>query len=475
MRTTSFERLCRDLVTVVLASATTAACGGAIDSGANPSETEGESGPGTTPADEFISACVGNDVVGLAGYTPEPAVDYLARREETQPYAPEEEETEEPADFDPASMTVRTSSEHGTPCATATDAEACLRALADLRVVQQEADCTRAQTGCYAGYLVYTRGDEIGVLRSDRTDPATKGAWRAFFGAIDTPAEAFWLATMEGLQGRCFGPAESQAQVRRAGDALEIVVIKSGCNTEEERVVLRVHPDGRQEVVSRTPLATTGFCAGRRPDGYRVQGGVPCSSAVGAYLAVIAELEDAAVHAFGIMADELEDAGAPTALIASARAAQEDEVRHARAMTALARRRGGAPRRADAPARAQRSLVDMAIENAVEGCVRETYAALVTLFQAERAADPEVRKALAPIAVDEVAHAALSLRVGAWLSSQLDEASRAAVAEARRRAMTDLAAELSEDLDPELRRAVGLPSAAEAQALLRATTGLSLA
>jgi hypothetical protein len=61
-----------------------------------------------------------------------------------------------------------------------------------------------------------------------------------------------------------------------------------------------------------------------------------------------------------------------------------------------------------APAPPARSLEELAVENAVEGCVRETYGALTAIWQARTAKDPSVAAAVRRIARDETRHAALS-------------------------------------------------------------------
>ena len=67
------------------------------------------------------------------------------------------------------------------------------------------------------------------------------------------------------------------------------------------------------------------------------------------------------------------------------------------------------------------------MENAVEGCVHEAFAAAVALRQAARAEDPAVRDAMRAIASDEVAHAQLAWDVAAWIEGELDTAARARI------------------------------------------------
>jgi rubrerythrin len=116
-----------------------------------------------------------------------------------------------------------------------------------------------------------------------------------------------------------------------------------------------------------------------------------------------------------------------------------------------------------------RSVAAVAIENAVEGCVRETYGALVLAWQAAHAGDDELRGAFARIARDEARHASLAWALAAWLEPQLDARSRARVARARSRAIARLARE-QRDPPPSLVREAGLPTASESRALLGAMT-----
>jgi hypothetical protein len=119
-----------------------------------------------------------------------------------------------------------------------------------------------------------------------------------------------------------------------------------------------------------------------------------------------ARLEAASIPAFQVLTRELRARRAPVALVSAAMCAVQDEVRHRRATAALARRYGAEPMRPSfGPTPVDRTLEAIATENAVEGCVRETYGALVALWQARHARDPVVAAAMAPIAADETRHA----------------------------------------------------------------------
>ncbi len=177
-------------------------------------------------------------------------------------------------------------------------------------------------------------------------------------------------------------------------------------------------------------------CSGRRPAGLRrPRGPEPAHGAVGAYFARAAHDEAASVHAFRRLREELARHDAPAPLVRAAERAARDEGRHARAMAALARA-AGAP--VVAPAvrrRGPRSIEAIARENAVEGCVIETFGALTAAWQAAHAPDASLRRTFARIAADETRHAALAWAVARWAEGRLPPAGRARVAAARARAV----------------------------------------
>lgn len=189
----------------------------------------------------------------------------------------------------------------------------------------------------------------------------------------------------------------------------------------------------------------------------------PITSA-GAALAHAAYLEAASIDAFDVLARELRDGGAPRRLVRDAERAAKDEVRHARTMGALARRYGTSPQTPRASRARRRTLVAIALENVVEGCVRETYGAAVALWQSKHAGDPRIRAAMKSIAKDEIAHADLGWRVDAWLRTKLTEAERARVESARKDAVRGLGASLAEERSA-ARAALGTPDEASARAI----------
>jgi hypothetical protein len=224
-------------------------------------------------------------------------------------------------------------------------------------------------------------------------------------------------------------------------------------------------PASGQQSGHDTLLCTYPECmTGRRPPGLVASGGAGGAD-VGAFLARVAHLEAAAVVAFDRLAAELSAHGAPDRLVRAARRSAREEVRHAEVTRRLAERAGGSPEPVvvDAPP-ALRSLEALALDNGAEGCVRETFGALLAMRQAEAARDPEVRRAMEGIARDETRHAELSWALAAWLDERLDAAARARVRAARDEAVADLLREVSAETHPAVAAEMGLPSAAQARA-----------
>jgi hypothetical protein len=161
----------------------------------------------------------------------------------------------------------------------------------------------------------------------------------------------------------------------------------------------------------------------------------------------MARLEAASVFAFRELRVELRAHGAPRALVRAAERAARDETRHARATRALARRYGANVPPPVVERRPVRSLEAIALDNATEGCVRETFGALVAHHQAHTARDPVVSAAMKRIARDETRHAALAYDIDAWATQRLGRLARRRVDAAKRdgygallsRAMPDVA------------------------------------
>jgi hypothetical protein len=204
-----------------------------------------------------------------------------------------------------------------------------------------------------------------------------------------------------------------------------------------------------------------GWCGvGRIPDGVA---SASRGATVGERLAMQAYYEAASVVAFARLAGVLEREGAPATLVKRVRRAADDERRHARLFARLARKRGACVPPLAVPQEAS-SLFELAIENAREGCVRETYGALVALHQSSHARDAELRAAFGAIADDEIAHAALSWDLARFFDARLSAADRVLVESARNDAMRVLRDAATADHDATDAR-LGMPSPAKGRAL----------
>jgi hypothetical protein len=200
-------------------------------------------------------------------------------------------------------------------------------------------------------------------------------------------------------------------------------------------------------------------CTGRRPAGLERVRLCACGSPAGRWFARAAALEAASVPAFRHLARELAAHGAPPHLVVAARAAVAEEARHYALMARAARARGAEPRRPRVRPMRVRPLVEVARENAREGCVRETFGAMTASFQSRHASDAELRALMTSIAREEAGHARLAWEIDYWARRALPPADARAVDEARRTAGATLVAELGRAEPPAaLARTLGLPS-----------------
>jgi len=199
---------------------------------------------------------------------------------------------------------------------------------------------------------------------------------------------------------------------------------------------------------------------GRLPAGLLAAAPV-APSVAGAELASRAHLEGAAVFAFDALERELIAHGAPPLLVERARKAQRDERRHHRAMSALAARYGARPAPVAVETPPVRTLVEMAVENAAEGCVRETYGAMEAVVQGETAGDRAIGKVMRAIAADEADHADLGWAIDVWARTRLSRAERARLDDA-------CGTMTPQSYSPELTALLGLPPPEVAACLMKA-------
>lgn len=207
--------------------------------------------------------------------------------------------------------------------------------------------------------------------------------------------------------------------------------------------------------------------AGRRPRGFRSRRVDGASRDLGRYFASMATLEAASVPAFREVVAELRAHAASRPLVSAAARAMRDEVRHARATSRLARRFGAHPIAPVVRRPRRRDLEAFALDNEIEGCVRETFAALIVTAQAQRARDRDVAATLRGIAFDETRHAALARAISRWARAKLSRAANARLDRAREAALDALVRQLGAPSAP-IASIAGVPDLATQRALLAA-------
>lgn len=213
----------------------------------------------------------------------------------------------------------------------------------------------------------------------------------------------------------------------------------------------------------RVKIECGNICEGRRTAGVREP--TTRARSLGEYFATCAYLEATSVLAFERMHAELVVHGAPAEILDRVARARREEERHVELTTMLARRYGREP---ISPIRTNfevRSLFEIARENLVEGCIRETWGAVLALLRAERAEEAEIRTAAREIAEDETRHAELAWDVAMWLEARLSVGERTALRHAADGAILELTL-TSEEPSEHVRANTGLPTAQERAVLL---------
>jgi hypothetical protein len=354
------------------------------------------------------------------------------------------------------SGSTQTLSETGTPCLGAVDAAACKKELEAMPNAGWLRTGGGGEIGPERRWLVATSGDRV-------LHATTIEELRKLVAPVDGPKDAALLATEPTGRIDCSAP-----NVRVVAGGYDVRTLDGfGCGSSDDIVerIVRVAADGTTTVVATRVIekGNPNCAVGRRPEGFAIEDR-PCED-LGAFLAQIAQLEAASVPAFARLRDELRAHGAPRDLIAGAERARRDEIRHARMMRSLARGHGVEVDEVAIDELPIRDLEAIAVEDAVEGCVRETYGALVATFQAKQARDPRIAAVMARIAEDETRHAELSWSVLRWALERLDDDARARVSRATSDAAAALRAELAAPAPTEAIERAGMPSPEVAIAL----------
>jgi hypothetical protein len=342
---------------------------------------------------------------------------------------------------------------NGEPCSGARDKAACQAAL-DSIADDLELSDTCGMIGSCRRYLVTTMGDEVKRY-------ASREELLAFLGPVDSPEDALLLLYYDGYNVEC---DDTHIASTAKGFVAEATVLLDSCPVRTARVSLQVSTDGVVKELARERLnpGDSNVCIGRRPQGFIATTTPQTRSVLGDHFAAMAQLEAASVAAFEVLASELAHHGAPSELIAAAREAAQDEVRHAALTARLARRFGVTPIAPSVQARPLRTLEAIALDNMTEGCVREMFGAMLGHYQAATAGDDEIATLMRGVADDETRHATLALQIDAWITPRVSTEVRARLVEARVEALQALLCELDTQPSPDLCELAGLPDAVTA-------------
>ncbi len=343
---------------------------------------------------------------------------------------------------------VSESARRGAPCSGASDRAACLEALTSARNALDLTDSC-IMVGPCRNYIVTSAGDSVDIYASD-------AEILAFLGPLDSNADVLLWLNYKQRPVQC-----DNTEVEKSGPGFEVSFTESRmlCPAQDKRVTVRVDPDGTiHEVAEELGPRRDEPCVvpGRRPEGLCPLPQREQPLDLGAYFASMAHFEAASVAAFEILARELAHHDAPAELVNRARTAAREELRHAQLTAAVAARFGGSPAKPAIEPRALRTLEQIALDNATEGAVRETFSAALAAYQARAALDPQIARVMQQLAIDEMSHAALSLAIDAWVRPRLDEAARARVAAAQAEAVVQLGRDCARPQP--LSAAAGLPT-----------------
>lgn len=196
----------------------------------------------------MTDACVGDAVPLIAGFQPAAPVDFLAFRVERMLALP--------PSVDAASdgWTATIEQPRGEPCTTATDRAACRARLDGLRLATS---CGAFIQGtCEDRYLVFTRGDEVGTV--ERNDVVR------FLFPIDTPEEAFYVASLGGLHYSCSNDLPHSRYRRDPNGGFDLsFVVNGGCRpagSPIEHVLVHMAADGTTKEITRRKIGDTLPC-----------------------------------------------------------------------------------------------------------------------------------------------------------------------------------------------------------------------
>ena len=149
----------------------------------------------------------------------------------------------------------------------------------------------------------------------------------------------------------------------------------------------------------------------------------------------MAHLEASSVVAFQQLIVQFKKFRAPEEFVFRAKKAINDEKRHAAQIAMLARRYNQEVSNNIEVQEYSEDLFEIALHNALEGCIFETWAAVEAQIISQTAQTEEIRAIYAGIAKDETEHAQLSWDVHLWLMDKLSTEEKGKIRQAQKEAL----------------------------------------
>lgn len=266
------------------------------------------------------------------------------------------------------------------------------------------------------------------VVDGDTTLDSNPASWTTFCQEICGMGSSECYVRVQTTDGNSLPAATTCSKdiyTQQANPALTAEPWKSLCTTscgEEQNCLIGPDTAQNNKIMVNCVSWWENCAGGRSSEGIEVAELPSQDPSFGAWLGRMATLEAESIPAFRRLAQELAALGAPRKLRRKASRSRRDEKRHARTMTSLARRHGNEPAKViNAKQRLTlRSLEEVALENAVEGCIRETYGAWQAFTQSRESSDAEFRAIMGRIAQDEMRHANLAWEIHHWAMNRLD-------------------------------------------------------
>ena len=333
----------------------------------------------------------------------------------------------------------------GEPCKTASNVIEC---KTNLNLLNSSFD---------SNALVITQGDNIQVLQ-DESDV------KSFLGDLDNPEKVFSWMHVRGVGISCQfeNSAVISAEQGRSWNAVYTEMVQSCSPIVRERVRININVSSWDIVeTARAEIERLeGACVGRKPPGileFKPQEIRKNQNAVGSLLSRNAAFEAASVIAFEHLREELEFYDAPLSILKKIDAAIVDERRHAIQIAQLAHCYGQTADQFKVTKSVIRSLESIATDNMIEGCIGESWGALVGLHQAVTASDKSIAQVMQVIANEEIEHASLSWEIHAWLFPQLTSQEKERVVIAKQMALLELIKKAQQGTDQYVNQVMGLP------------------